>query len=90
MSAEIKRRRFPPPCSVERHGHSPFANEFRARMWSLVPAVPTLKGLRWSTGGSDTRSALGSSETNGPCPFIPQTSKALEESLSAPVSERSC
>jgi hypothetical protein len=35
------------------------------------------KGFRWSTGRSDTRSALGSSETNGPCPFIPQASKAL-------------
>ena len=32
----------------------------------------------WSTGRSDTRSALASSETNGPCRFIPQTSKARE------------
>jgi hypothetical protein len=44
----------------------------------------------WSTGRSDKQSALGSSETNGPCPFIPQTSKALEESSAAPVRKRSC
>jgi hypothetical protein len=48
------------------------------------------KGFRWSTGRSDTRSALGSSETNGPCPFIPQVSKAREDSSPGPVCERSC
>ena len=48
------------------------------------------KGFWWNTGGSDTRSALGSSETNGPCPFTPPTSKAPEKSSPAPGSERSC
>ena len=48
------------------------------------------KGFQWSTEGSDTRSALGSSGANGLSPFILRALKAREELSPAPVSERSC
>ena len=41
---------------------------------------------RWSTGRSDTRSAFGSSETNGPSPFILEASKVQKSRHPAPVS----
>jgi hypothetical protein len=77
-------------------GYAPllFANQFRARFgkWSIVltsKKAAVRKTFKWNTGGSDTRSALGSSDTNGPYLFIPQTSKVREKSSPAPASERS-
>jgi hypothetical protein len=94
-------RPFPKPWTCEDHNDTCFIVKDRnGRALAYVyheeeslgggSSVTRAKGFRWSTGRSDTRSALGSSETNGPCPFIPQTSKALEESSAAPVCERSC
>ena len=51
--------------------------------WQILGAITSAlifglarKGFRWSTEGSDIRSALGSSETNGLSPFILRASKA--------------
>jgi hypothetical protein len=62
----------------------------RLRKLTVYAKRMRAKGFRWSTGESDIRSALGSSETNGPSPFILQASRARKESSLAPVSERTC
>ncbi len=90
MPVAVGSRRFPPPWTIEDKAFAHCLTNFGLGCGRSSWPSQRAKGFRWSTRESDTQCALGLSETNGPCPFIPQKSKALEKSSPAPVRERSC